>query len=500
MWKGESMATSPSQEQYLVALARIRRIPGKSGDPYEIIFVNHAGLPIVSLTEWYRLRKGIGPDSTRNTYLTCLMPFLTFLEEQACPWNASPELLRPVLIAFYRDRLGCQIHPRRDGAGVEVIPTRDTPLRPSTLQVLRAALRDFYLVLKDAGLYAFANPLSSEVLVALKREQIRALANSGAPEHAGIREETHEQSRRRPTAFLRHPKDQAWEPELRRELADVREGMHTVLNAMLDSTKVSPREKAVLELLQNTGARLHEIVLMTVGGYRNVGIAGQARVVNKGSYGREIKTIYFTHNPKVQHALITYIEQVRPLHDPHRRRRLTDVGDQEPLFLTERGTPYSTRAFYWHWYRHYRPLQEKCPVCFSPHDIRHLFISEYLIKLKRECGTGIEQFQESDYLQAREAFGSLVMGWSSSHTINVYDHTRNGEKTLFVLADYQKDLSQRHYISEPTPLSEPQPLQECIPAPIREEVTTTTTGETFWMHDAETLAWIKKRQQQAQRE
>ncbi len=493
------MTTSSSQEHCLAALTRIRRVAGKPGDPYEIVFVNHAGLPIVPLSEWYRLRKGLGPASTRNTYLTCLMPYLSFLEEQACPWNAPPEQLRPVLIAFHRDRLGCQIHPRRDGAGVDIIPTRETPLRPSTLQVLRAALRDFYLVLKDAGLYAFTNPLSSEVLVALKREQTRTLANSGAPDHAGIREETHEQSRRRPTAFLRHPKDQEWKPELRRELADVREGMHAVLNAMIDSNEVLPREKAVLELLQNTGSRLHEVVLMTVGGYRNEGVAGQARVVNKGSYGREIKTIYFAHNPKVEQALITYIEQVRPLYDSHGRRRLVDMDAHEALFLTERGTPYSMKAFYWHWYKHYERLRSKCPVRFSPHDLRHLFISEYLIKLKRECGAGTEQFQEADYVQAREAFGSLIMGWSSSKTINIYDHTRDGERTLFVLADYQKDLSKRHYVSESVPLPESQLAQEGSLL-AREAVTMSPAAETVWLHDAETLAWVKKRQQQTRSE
>src|SRR5205823_5674332 len=120
-------------EHHLTAMTRIRRIRGNPGDPYEIVFVNQSGCPIVPLTEWYRLRAGLGPARTRNTYLTCLMPFLTFLEELACPWNAPPEELHPVLIAFHRDRLGCQIHPRRDGAGIEVVPTRDTPLRPSTL-------------------------------------------------------------------------------------------------------------------------------------------------------------------------------------------------------------------------------------------------------------------------------------------------------------------------------------------------------------------------------
>src|SRR5215470_2318650 len=105
------------------------------------------------------------------------------------------------------------------------------------------------------------------------------------------------------------------------------------------------------------GARIHEIALMTVGGYQNEGIAGQAQVMNKGSYGREVKTIYFAHNPRVQEALNAYLEQMRPLHDPESRHRLIDVEPSSPLFLTERGTPYSPNVFYWHWYRHYTPLQ-----------------------------------------------------------------------------------------------------------------------------------------------
>src|SRR2546422_10844386 len=61
-------------------------------------------------------------------------------------------------------------------------------------------------------------------------------------------------------------------------------------------------------------------------------------------------------------------------------RRLAEVGGREPFFLTERGTPYSPKAFYYHWYKYYWPLQSKCPVRFSPHDIRHLFVTEYLIR------------------------------------------------------------------------------------------------------------------------
>ncbi len=490
------MQPMASQEQQLMQLSRIRRVYGQPDDPYDLIFLDQHHRIIVPLTEWYRLRKEQGPASTRNTYLACLLPFFTFLEEDECPWNAPPEQLRRALISFHRDRLGCQIHPKKDQDVVEITLTRETPLRESTLRVMRAALRDFYLVMKEAGLYAFANPLSSEVLIRLKREQTRALASRGAPDHAGTREETHEQSRRRPTAFIRQRHAQGWKPEVRKELADVRQGIHKVLDAMFDSAHVSAREKAVLQLLQTTGARLHEVVLMTVGGYQNKGLAGQAQVMDKGSYGRESKTIYFAHNPNVQQALNVYLEQVRPLHDPHGQSRLADIDPKAPLFLTERKTPYSPKDFYWHWYRHYTPLRDKCPVRFSPHDLRHLFVTEYLIKLKKACGAGTEHFDSEKYLREREAFGSMIMSWRGARTIDIYDQSREGEATFSVLADYQQDLSQRRYAVEPPMLMNPLVKREVATTLEYSELSVGQEVETIWMHDAETLDWIKNMERQ----
>lgn len=491
------MSTITPQNRQQQLLSQIRRVRGQLGDPYELIFLDQHDRIIVPLTEWYRLRIEQGPASTRNTYLACLMPWFTFLANDECSWNAPPERLRKALLAFHRDCLGCKIHPQRDSDSVKIDLTRETPLRESTLKVMRAALRDFYLTMREAGLYAFANPLTSEVLVALKREQEQTLANKGAPDHAGVRGETHEQSRRRPTAFLRQRQAQEWKPEVRKELADVREGIHKVIDTMLDSAEVSLREKAVLYLLQSTGARLHEVALMTVGGYQNEGIAGQAQVMNKGSYGREVKTIYFAHNPQAQEALDAYFEQERPLHDPQKRRRLVDVSPSAPLFLTVRGTPYSPKAFYWHWYQHYASVQNKCPVRFSPHDLRHLFVTEYLIRLKIKCGLGTH-FDSETYLSEREAFGSQIMNWRSARTIDIYDQSRNGEAVFSTLAEYQKDLALRRYDVQPAKMLNPPSEQEMSPEifpptlpPVGHETS------IIWALDAETLNWVKNMEQQA---
>jgi hypothetical protein len=286
--------------------------------------------------------------------------------------------------------------------------------------------------------------------------------------------------------------------ELRKELADVREGMHRVLDALIDSETLPLREKAVLELLRNTGARLHEIVSLSVGGYRNAGLAGQAKVLNKGSFGREVKTVHFAHNPRVERSLTTYLNQVRPLHDPHGRTSLSELEDAEPFFLTARKTPYSVKSFYWYWYHAYEPLQALCPVRFSVHDIRHLFVSEFLITLRLACGFGTDRFDAERYLREREAFGSLVMGWQSPRTIDIYDQSRDGEHALVVLSTYQQKLSQRCY-----PASLPcDPASDQIQKETHQRcdvgIDLSPKGETLWMHDAETLDWIKKMQRQSE--
>ena len=83
-----------------------------------------------------------------------------------------------------------------------------------------------------------------------------------------------------------------------------------------------------------------------------------------------------------------------------------------------------------------------CPVPFSPHDIRHLFITEFLITLRLDCGAGTEHMDTERYQREREAFGSTIMGWRSSKTIDVYDHSRDGEHTLQVLARMQQSFAE----------------------------------------------------------
>ena len=85
--EGRGMHATHLCERSLGIMADIHRIKGKPGDQYEVLFVDQHGHLIVALTEWYRLRSQQGPTSTRDTYLTCLLPFFAFLEVK---WDHLP--------------------------------------------------------------------------------------------------------------------------------------------------------------------------------------------------------------------------------------------------------------------------------------------------------------------------------------------------------------------------------------------------------------------------
>jgi hypothetical protein len=117
--------------------------------------------------------------------------------------------------------------------------------------------------------------------------------------------------------------------------------------------------------------------------------------------------------------------------------------------------------------------------------------------LRVACGAGTDHFDSERYLREREAFGSHVMGWQSPHTIDIYDQSRDGERTLAVLSTYQQSLSKRQYLPELPLKTVPDQIQKEPETRPASGTALPLLGETLWMHDAETLDWIKKMQRQS---
>lgn len=70
----------------------------------------------------------------------------------------------------------------------------------------------------EAGLYAYANPMCSQLLQRWKHERMKSIANSGAPDHAGTRSESWHETNQQPTAFFRQRRGELWKPDVTLDL------------------------------------------------------------------------------------------------------------------------------------------------------------------------------------------------------------------------------------------------------------------------------------------
>ncbi|HLG78384.1 MAG TPA: hypothetical protein VKX46_18360, partial [Ktedonobacteraceae bacterium] len=331
-----------------MALSGLQKLAASPGSQYPLLIVDSTGFPIFFLCEWYRRKKDVDPGRTPDTYLDMVLPWAGFLLRRGYAWNAEPDRLLAFLVEFLRDDVGCQVGSdnQREG-GWCVQTTGASPLAKSSLGVLLAALTSVYDTLIDAGYYAYHNPMRSERLLQLRQEHLRQIKNAGAPDHAGIRSETRAETNRAfPTNQFRQRRGKVWEPQVVLEPDAVQERMRKTVDYMIKHATFQ-RDQVILLLVRQTGARISEVLEMTVGGYRAARHAGRALVKNKGSRGCEDKTIHFTIS--VERHLLDYIRTERARHDPQRRKRLEDLNDGDPLFLTRGGKPYNRHAFYHHW-------------------------------------------------------------------------------------------------------------------------------------------------------
>ncbi len=431
------MRTKGREQGRFVALSGFRKLAGSPDGCYEVLIVDGDGRPVSHLCEWYRLRKQPGPNGTRRTYLNFLQPFFAYLLSHGYAWNAAPEQIRGYVKAFLLEDIACEVSPDTALDGYRITLTGSSPLSQSGLRVLLAAIRDFYAVMAEAGLYAYANPMCSQLLQRWKRERMKAFANRGAPDHAGTRSESWHETNRQPTAFFRQRRGEPWKPDVTLTSEQIQERMNTDLDWMTRHASTQ-RDRLVLMILRETGARLSEVLSMTAGGYRKAKDPYQVYITNKGSYGREEKLIRLT--PPIEAALVRYVRTERAKLDPKARKRLSQLDDTEPIFLTLRGTPYTRDAFYFHWRKlsAARPPQkagerELPSLQYTPHDMRHLRVTVWLTNIRK-----VESASEAEMLRRCV---QRRMAWRSPLTILCYDHsfTEREEEEAFAVFQQQTE-------------------------------------------------------------
>lgn len=381
----------------------IRR-PEGSVSRYPLIVVDGSGLPHLPLTQFYQLTQQFLADGTTRTYLQTLLPYFTYLTadvwrcQRGDQWDSKPEAVRESVRDYLTHHLHCKARPH-DTYELVLLTGRS----PSTVRIFLSALKQFYTIARRSGWYPYAHPLIDSSLLLLQEvvaEECRASGQAPRmPQVSGVevpqdRFSSDNYFRLAGETWIPHPID---DPHLHQHLVN-----------HFEVAKLDLRDRIVVRMAYETGARISELVQLTIGDWRKRGCNQEALTFSKGSRGRRVKAIRFS--PETAKMLRQYANVDRKMLD-RGRRRLEQLDDSDSLFLSKRGRPYSYEAFKPHWYA----LCQAARIDLNIHGLRHWFTTQSIREIVANA-TGTEAI-----VRGKEAL-VRYMAWRSPGTLEAYEH------------------------------------------------------------------------------
>jgi integrase len=382
----------------------IVRRPEGIVNQFERVVVDGRGYPHLALTRCYQQFREALSDGTAHTYLMALLPYFSFLEtdhwrqQRQDRWDSPPESIRESVRDYLLQQLHCKV--RRYGMYEMVALSAQSP---STVRVFLSALKRFYSSVLFAGEYPYAHPLTNSVVHLLQEvdqeETNVRRSRPKMPPESGIEEP---QQKRSSDNYFRLV-DKKWIPE---PIDDPT--LHLRLIIGFKQAKVSRRDQIVIRMAYESGARITELLTLTVGDWRKRGTGREATACNKGSHGRRVKVIRFSmETTKLLHC---YVNEDRRHLDPL-HRELGQLKDDEPLFLSARRKPYGYDAFIPHWER----LCKAIGIDLNVHGLRHWHVSQMMRLIHEMAATPGE-------VERRKEEMVRYMAWRSPDTLKAYEH------------------------------------------------------------------------------
>jgi integrase len=368
----------------------------------------------------------LAPSSVKK-YLTGILPFFTWIDTD--PWQQKathrwadpPEVVRDMIRDYLVSRLKCKLRDRQDGG--EWIQTGEESL--STVRILLAGLKLFYRIAKAHGYYSYTNPLigSFADTVDAARERLEQCADGSTrprmPERSGV-DEPRRTKRLTDCYFILLD---TWIPQVVTDVtlpAQIRAGGQ-ILNEQRKAKGKIPnawglREECLVSLLFETGARISELMALTLDDWESRGLKDTAWARNKGSRKRRAKFVRFSE--QTVKLLKRYFDTERKAVDTGHRSlddylNLAAQGTISlasiPLFLSRDGTAWSVASFRTHYWK------KACAAAkmdMDLHQCRHWYVNQALVEIHE---------------QARK--GTLTVERGTEELI-AYMHWRSGEKVL----------------------------------------------------------------------
>ena len=363
----------------------------------------------------------LAPSSVKK-YLTGILPWFTWLETDEWQkkaghhWTNPQEVVRDVVREYLVGQLHCRakLHPQ----GGEWLDTTEEAM--NAVRVLLAGLKLFYRIAKARGYYQDDNPLTGSFIEPVKAacEQLAdGSVRPKMPERSGV-DEPRRTKRLTDSYFLL--KD-TWIPQV---ITDT-----TLPQKILDGGRALKqqgkdwglREECLICLLFETGARVSEIMTITLDDWHSRGLKDSAWARNKGSRKRRAKFVRFSE--QTVKLLTRYFNTERLAADSngytlddylHEASRKEVNLSTVPIFLSKRGTPWSVDSFRTHYWK---KACEAAKIDVDPHQARHWYVNQALIEIHEQARCG--------KMTVERGTEELIayMGWRSGEKVMAaYNH------------------------------------------------------------------------------
>jgi integrase len=273
--------------------------------------------------------------------------------------------------------------------------------------------------------YEHENPLADpigQVLRAVRQEaEVVERSRPRMPQESGVEAPRH----RRPSENYFRLAGEDWVPE---PIDDP--GLPAELLAGAKQAGLSLRDQIVVRIAFESGARISEVLGLTVGDWRARNCNQEATAFSKGSRGRRVKFLRFS--PETAKLLHRYVSGERKGLDPG-KRSLEHLADTDPLFLSARRQPYGYKAFIPHW----EALCRAVGVDLNVHGLRHFYVSQAMRLIYETSATQAE-------IQRRQEELVRYMAWRSPATLEAYEHYFQARRH----AEIQDQLHARIYAGD----------------------------------------------------
>ncbi|MGG0276533.1 tyrosine-type recombinase/integrase [Bacillus rhizoplanae] len=378
---------------------------------YELLVFDRNLQVFLPLSDFYDDAKKRKAKGTALTYLKCLLPFFTWLEDYSnyqgkrVHWSDPPEAIRVTIEAYLMNDLEVKVIDKDMFRFVKRTNKSD-----KTVKLFLAALKSFYESAIRLKHYKYNSPMvmSAETFRTYREHTEGVRKNKPRmPDIAGTEESD---IHRRVTDSYFKLVNEEWKPQVIDDpylYGEVRRAGKKV--------NWSLRETVIARMLFETGARASEMIELTIGDYRNHSRPNHAYTFSKGSNGVRVKFIQFTAD--TTKLLERYINYERIQHDSH-QRKYEALHDHDPLFLTRDGKPYNYEAWYYHW----RKAMGLSEMSLNPHKARHWYVTASLRHIEETYQT------EAEIIAQRELL-IQYMAWKNPETMKAYQH-RNNERAI----------------------------------------------------------------------